>query len=602
MKESSYDHLKPIHRVANSNQASNHSGVKMVVFSSGHVSQTPGTCEEKLLDCNGSIQEVQVRLTLDEGKTKSEIQKLKDSIQQKEYVIEELTEKLAATTLNDSCKESKIAEQNDQLEEQSEMLVKKSKQIEFLEKQVSEVIHSAEKTEDKLRSSLLQMKVENSELRTKIQSKNNYIDDLQTKLKELEDAMVTKVQTNNQLELERKDLDKTSSLLEAKITALENEIIVKDQICKQLDEEKKHLRLKMKEVKSRRNKQVKNLQDKINQKAVELAKSAENINELKVQRESDLKNDKSLNNLLLELRTEIEQKTEEKDHMMAKFAMIEKDRESLKCLNDKINEDLKNTKTQLEAEIDANKNLSANLESSKAKLRLLQQSYQSLMSTQVNSQSTIQEPTKKIDDIIIVDHFKIKLTISDLNRLRGLSWLNDKIINFYLEMIMARSAQYHNLPKCYAMNTFFMGKLQKDGYPAVKRWTKKVDIFSFDKIFIPFNSNDVHWCLAVVDMKEKGIYVYDSFGGDHDQVLKILLQYLKKEHMEKKGTIDIGKFTLRNVKGIALQANGSDCGIFTLKNAEYLSRNAKITFNQEDIPNMRRVMIYEILSMTIIYQ
>ena len=170
-------------------------------------------------------------------------------------------------------------------------------------------------------------------------------------------------------------------------------------------------------------------------------------------------------------------------------------------------------------------------------------------------------------------------------------------------MIMARSAQHHNWPKCYAMNTFFLGKLQKDGYPAVKRWTKKVDIFSYDKIFVPVNLDNDHWCLAVVDMKKKGIYVYDSMGGDHDQILKILSQYLKKEQMEKKkGSVNISGFTLENVKGIALQANGSDCGIFTLKNAEYLSRNAKITFNQEDIPNMRRVMIYEILSMTIIYQ
>ena len=169
-------------------------------------------------------------------------------------------------------------------------------------------------------------------------------------------------------------------------------------------------------------------------------------------------------------------------------------------------------------------------------------------------------------------------------------------------MIMARSAQNHNWPKCYAMNTFFLSKLEKDGYPGVKPWIKKVDISSYDKIFVPVNLNNIHWCLAVIDMKKNGIYVYDSMGGEHNQVLKILLQYLKKEHMEKKGSIDIGKFTLENVKGIALQANSSDCGIFTLKYAEYLSRNAKITFTQEDIPNMRRLMIYEILSKTIIYQ
>ena len=144
----------------------------------------------------------------------------------------------------------------------------------------------------------------------------------------------------------------------------------------------------------------------------------------------------------------------------------------------------------------------AKLGSSEAKLKLLHQSYESLISTRGDAKSTIHVPKVEINEMIMVDHFNIKLNFSDLNRLRGLSWLNDEIINFYLEMIMARSAKHPNWPKCYAMNTFFLGKLQKDGYPGVKRWTKKVDIFSYDKIFVPVNLNNIHWCLAVIDLKK----------------------------------------------------------------------------------------------------
>ena len=47
-------------------------------------------------------------------------------------------------------------------------------------------------------------------------------------------------------------------------------------------------------------------------------------------------------------------------------------------------------------------------------------------------------------------------------------------------------------------------------------------------------------------------------------------------------------------KKIPKQTNGSDCGMFTCKFAEYLSRRAKFTFSQSDMPYFRKRMIYEI--------
>ncbi|KAG7173234.1 Sentrin-specific protease 1-like 2 [Homarus americanus] len=41
--------------------------------------------------------------------------------------------------------------------------------------------------------------------------------------------------------------------------------------------------------------------------------------------------------------------------------------------------------------------------------------------------------------------------------------------------------------------------------------------------------------------------------------------------------------------------NGSDCGMFACKFAEYLSRNALITFDQQHMPYFRRRMVYEIV-------
>ena len=113
---------------------------------------------------------------------------------------------------------------------------------------------------------------------------------------------------------------------------------------------------------------------------------------------------------------------------------------------------------------------------------------------------------------------------------------------------------------------------------------------------------DVHWCLAVINLKKKGVYFYDSMGSDKTDILKTLLSYLESEHMDKKKTpFDTSGFELENVKDIPRQMNGSDCGMFTLKYSEYLSRNASITFTQDDMPYYRSRMVYEIVTNKIIH-
>ena len=64
-----------------------------------------------------------------------------------------------------------------------------------------------------------------------------------------------------------------------------------------------------------------------------------------------------------------------------------------------------------------------------------------------------------------------------------------------MNLIVARSST-NNLPKVYAFNTFFYPKIMSDGHAGVKRWTRKVDVFSHDIILVPVHLG-VHWCLSV---------------------------------------------------------------------------------------------------------
>ena len=147
----------------------------------------------------------------------------------------------------------------------------------------------------------------------------------------------------------------------------------------------------------------------------------------------------------------------------------------------------------------------------------------------------------------------------------------------------------------YAFNTFFYLALSDKGYSHVCRWTKKIDIFSKNKLFIPIHIEDSHWCLVYVNFPEKAIKYYDSMGGRNFKCLKLILKYLMLEHDDKKGKdFHPSGWLLMNVKNCPQQLNYWDCGVFVCMFAEYLSRDAPLNFSQRHMDRFRRQITYEI--------
>ncbi|CAO1391806.1 unnamed protein product [Diamesa serratosioi] len=197
-------------------------------------------------------------------------------------------------------------------------------------------------------------------------------------------------------------------------------------------------------------------------------------------------------------------------------------------------------------------------------------------------------------DVVMVK-FSISVTRNDLYTLVGDSWLNDEVINFYMNLLMDRSEKNDSLPKVYAMNTFFIPKLLQSGHSGLKRWTRKVDIFSFDVIPIPVHVGGVHWCMSIIHLKNKSIKYYDSMGHQNYRVLDALEQYLKDESLDKKNEqFDMTDWSKECVRDCPRQMNGSDCGVFSCMFAEFVSRDSKISFTQEKMQYFRKKMIYEI--------
>ena len=120
-----------------------------------------------------------------------------------------------------------------------------------------------------------------------------------------------------------------------------------------------------------------------------------------------------------------------------------------------------------------------------------------------------------------------------------------------------------------------------------------------DKIFIPVNINNTHWCLAVIYVQEKEIRYYDSLSGESGTfVMENLSQFLGDEMTHRKQIyLDTSSEWTRVLKppGTPQQTNSVDCGVFTTMYAHFISANQPISFTREQIDTIRFYLTHKIL-------
>lgn len=133
---------------------------------------------------------------------------------------------------------------------------------------------------------------------------------------------------------------------------------------------------------------------------------------------------------------------------------------------------------------------------------------------------------------VLMKKFKLSIYGSDVQTLKNSNWLNDNIINFYLNMIAERSQRNELFPSVYVFNTFFMTQHEKYGYKRVNQWTKKNNLFNYELLLIPFNCKN-HWILVSVDVQKKMISGYDSINQTTKSYLQMTLHYLNEEKKTK---------------------------------------------------------------------
>ncbi|XP_035304610.1 sentrin-specific protease 2-like [Cricetulus griseus] len=192
--------------------------------------------------------------------------------------------------------------------------------------------------------------------------------------------------------------------------------------------------------------------------------------------------------------------------------------------------------------------------------------------------------------------FKLQITRGDIQTLENGQWLNDEIINFYMNLLVERN-ENQGYPALHVFSTFFYPKLKHGGYSSVKRWTRGMDLFEKEIVLVPIHRK-VHWSLIVIDLRKQSIVYLDSMGQTGQNICETIFQYLQNESKTRR-SIELDPLEWKQYsvtsEEIPRQLNGSDCGMFTCKYADYISRDQPVTFSQQHMPIFRKRMVWEIL-------
>ncbi|KAK4802333.1 hypothetical protein SAY86_000536 [Trapa natans] len=215
----------------------------------------------------------------------------------------------------------------------------------------------------------------------------------------------------------------------------------------------------------------------------------------------------------------------------------------------------------------------------------------------------------------------VSISKRDVDLLLPEIFVNDTIIDFYIKYLMNHIHQ-EDSHRYHFFNSFFFRKLAdmdkdpssaNDGRAAflrVCKWTRRINLFEKDYIFIPVNFN-LHWSLIVIchpgevanfseedvtkAVKVPCILHMDSLKGSHTGIKNLVQSYLWEEWKEKGNDTSGGissKFS--NLRFVPLelpqQENLSDCGLFLLHYLELFLAEAPPTFNPFKISKFSRYL------------
>lgn len=208
------------------------------------------------------------------------------------------------------------------------------------------------------------------------------------------------------------------------------------------------------------------------------------------------------------------------------------------------------------------------------------------------------DPFEKVDDF---------LDVGSLLRLRPEQWLNDKVIDYYAQLIREREKPLSERFGLLTTLTAFQisnGTITEDKSKIIMQ---NMDLESKSRVFMPTNIGNSHWVLISMNFEEGQIELYDSmvkgYEEERHKLLSVFFKWFEREveKSDNPDSLDGFHLQVKSNNEIPQQPNGYDCGVFVLRNLELLTKSQKITeesYSEHDIRKMRTEILNAILDKT----
>ncbi|CUG90184.1 ubiquitin-like protease family member (Ulp-1), putative [Bodo saltans] len=223
-------------------------------------------------------------------------------------------------------------------------------------------------------------------------------------------------------------------------------------------------------------------------------------------------------------------------------------------------------------------------------------------SSSSNSINTAAVASQGDQEAFVVDDEGYQIRRYQLASLRGVTWVNDQVINYYFHLIQRQ------FPDVTSLGSHLYAKLAAGDMAGALRWVRRRDIFSSRVILIAINLNNAHWTLAVVDMEMRKLSYYDSLQGEgsYDVVLQRIAGFMDQAYAAKHdGRLPDESFatwprsTDPNLRAkyydnLPRQSNNNDCGVFVTQFGLCAACGIAPDFTQQDITLLRNVIMLEL--------
>ncbi|KAF8390939.1 hypothetical protein HHK36_023239 [Tetracentron sinense] len=196
---------------------------------------------------------------------------------------------------------------------------------------------------------------------------------------------------------------------------------------------------------------------------------------------------------------------------------------------------------------------------------------------------------------------------------------------WFMESLVADSTNFHKFsvdPKNYNKSTSEIAKEFKwnsNNLVVASGEKGHLVMWMADRIYLPFNWNNLHWALAVLDPKKRTVYILDSMNFDPWEKYQIQLKAMVEilpSLFHATGDVEAiygDKWEIKEVSCPKQENNGMNdwlmrltgfinvylgfrhaCGIYVLKFVDYLCSELPLDFTQANINYFRRRITLEL--------